>query len=404
VTTSGERIRQWRGPALFSFGFRPFFLGAGAWAVFTMTLWMLMLTGNVVLPSNFDPVSWHAHEFLFGYLGAVLAGFLLTAVPNWTGRLPIVGWPLATLFALWILGRVAVLCGEMLAPWLVAVADLAFPVVLIVAIGIETVLGRNWRNGIVLAAVTVFAAGNALYHLENAAGEAAQQEVGLRLGLAASVMMIAIIGGRIVPSFTRNWLAKRQANSFPAAPMGKFDRIALLILFVSLVAWVAAPTKDYTGAALIAAGIVHLARLARWKGETTIAEPLLLILHVGYSFVPLGALALAYSVFFPDRMGSVDAQHLWMAGAIGIMTIAVMTRAILGHSGQALTAGNGTVLVYGAIALSVVVRFGAGWVSVDVMQLYSLSGLCWILGYLGFLVLYGSHLMTYGNNARSKSG
>ena len=116
MTTSAEKIRAWKGPAILSFGFRPFFLLAGIWAALAMALWVLMLTGRDVLPTAFDPVSWHAHEFLFGYLSAVLAGFLLTAVPNWTGRLPIVGWPLAALVALWAAGRAAVAISVLL-PW-----------------------------------------------------------------------------------------------------------------------------------------------------------------------------------------------------------------------------------------------------------------------------------------------
>ncbi len=135
MTTITERMRAWRGPALLTYGFRPFFFGAGVWAIVSMLLWLPMLNGAVTLPIALDPVSWHAHEFLFGYLGAVVAGFLLTAVPNWTGRLPILGWPLGGLFALWLLGRLAILGSGMLSPLAVALTDLAFPVVLIVTSG-----------------------------------------------------------------------------------------------------------------------------------------------------------------------------------------------------------------------------------------------------------------------------
>lgn len=124
MTTTAEQMRAWRGPALLSYGFRPFFLGAGLWAALSMALWVGMLTGRLALPTAFDPASWHAHEFLFGYLGAVIAGFLLTAVPNWTGRLPIVGWSLGRLFALWLAGRGTVMVSLHLPPWAVAVADL----------------------------------------------------------------------------------------------------------------------------------------------------------------------------------------------------------------------------------------------------------------------------------------
>ena len=151
MTTTTEQMRAWTGPAILTFGFRPFFFGAAVWALLAMALWVPMLSGHLMLPTAFDPVSWHAHEFLFGYLGAVVAGFLLTAVPNWTGRLPIVGWWLGMLAGLWLVGRVVVAVSAGLPDVLVAVADLAFPVVFAALIAREIVAGKNWRNLIVLA-------------------------------------------------------------------------------------------------------------------------------------------------------------------------------------------------------------------------------------------------------------
>ena len=159
MTSSAEQMRAWRGPALLTYGFRPFFFGAGVWAALAMTLWVPMLSGRLTLPTAFDPVSWHAHEFLFGYVAAVIAGFLLTAVPNWTGRLPIVGWPLGALFALWLIGRLAVAASLHLPPIAVALADLAMPVALAAVIGREIVAGKNWRNLIVLAMLGVLILG-----------------------------------------------------------------------------------------------------------------------------------------------------------------------------------------------------------------------------------------------------
>ena len=393
MVSSMDRVRNWQGPAVFSYGFRPFFLGAGLWAAVSMVLWIPLLSGHIDIPTAFDPISWHAHEFLFGYLSAVLAGFLLTAVPNWTGRLPMVGWPLVGLFVLWVAGRVAVLFGSQLSPGIVVAVDLAMPVALIAAIAREIVIGKNWRNLIVLAMATAMAAGNALFHWEAADGTFAAQGAGLRLGLAAGVMMIAVVGGRIVPSFTRNWLVKQAAASLPAAPMGMFDRVALIALLAALIAWVGLPDGTVSGALLVLAGVLHFVRLIRWKGGKTAAEPLVLILHIGYAFVPLGAVAMAFAILMPDVLYVADAQHLWMAGGIGIMTIAVMTRATLGHTGQALTAGKGTLLIYGLIIVSVALRFCAGSLPFDGTMLYSLSGLCWILGYMCFVLIYGPRLL-----------
>ncbi len=230
MTTSAAQMRAWTGPAILSYGFRPFFLLGSVWAALAMVLWVVMLTGHDVLATTFDPVSWHAHEFLFGYLGAVLAGFLLTAVPNWTGRLPIVGWPLGALVGLWLAGRVAVATSALLPPGVAAAIDLTFPVALFAALGREVVTGRNWKNLPVLGLLLGLILANGLYHLEAAQGGYPAKGIALRMGLAVAVMMISLIGGRIVPSFTRNWLAQRRNPALPV-PFGRGDRVVLAVDF-----------------------------------------------------------------------------------------------------------------------------------------------------------------------------
>ncbi len=393
MASTAEQMRAWNGPALLTYGFRPFFFGAGLWAVIAMLLWLPMLGGHATLPTAFDPVSWHAHEFLFGYLGAVVAGFLLTAVPNWTGRLPIVGWPLGAIFALWILGRGAVAFSAGAPPVLVALADLLFPVALAAAIAREIVAGRNWHNLIVLAMLAALILGNAAFHWEAAHGAHAAQGVGLRLGLGAGIMMIGVIGGRIVPSFTRNWLVGRRSPILPTPPMQRFDRLALAVLAIALLLWVAAPEAAAAGAALVLAGGLHLWRLARWAGNRTAAEPLVLVLHAGYAFVPLGALAVGASILFPGALPAAAAQHLWMAGALGLMTLAVMTRATLGHTGQALTADRATVAIYALLVASVGARFLAGLMPGLAPTLHGVSGLAWIAAFAGFSAHYGRSLL-----------
>ena len=393
MANTSERMRAWSGPAILTYGFRPFFFGAAVWAALAMALWVPMVSGYLTLPAAFDPVSWHAHEFLYGYLGAVIAGFLLTAVPNWTGRLPIVGWPLGMLATLWLAGRLAVVVSDGLPSGLVAAIDLAFPAVLALVIGREITAGRNWRNLIVLGMLVVFMLGNAMFHWEAARGAYAAQGAGLRIGLAAAVMMIAIIGGRVVPSFTRNWLVKRRSATLPTPPMQTFDKAALLTLLGALILWVAFPLNLLTGGALALAGALHVLRLARWSGHRTLAEPLVTVLHAGYAFVPLGALAVAAEIVVPGSVGMAGAQHLWMAGAIGLMTLAVMTRATLGHTGMALTAGPGTVVIYAALVVSVLARVAAGlWPGLS-GPLNTAAGLAWIGAFVGFTVIYGVLLL-----------
>lgn len=393
AATTAQQMRAWTGPAILTFGFRPFFFGAAALAALAMVLWVPMLSGHLQLPTAFDPVSWHAHEFLYGYLGAVVAGFLLTAVPNWTGRLPIVGWRLGALALLWLAGRLAVAFSAGLPAGLVAAVDLAFMIVFALAIAREIIAGRNWRNLIVLAMLAVFAMGNALFHWEAMRGDYAARGMGLRLGLGAGIMMIGVIGGRIVPSFTRNWLVKQQAGRLPAPPMQRFDKAALITLLAALVLWIIWPLHVLTGAALGLAGVLHVIRLARWAGHRTMPEPLVMVLHLGYAFVPLGALAVAVEILAPGTFGMAGAQHLWMTGAIGLMTLAVMTRATLGHTGQTLTAGPATVMIYAALVLSVLARIAAGAWPQLAGQLHMVAGLGWIMAFGGFAVIYGNLLL-----------
>ena len=386
--SSAEQIRAWQGPALFGFGFRPFFLFGALWAAVAMFLWIMALSGALDLPARFDPVSWHAHEFLFGYLGAVLAGFLLTAVPNWTGRLPLVGWPLAALFALWGAGRAAVLVSALLPPGIAAVIDLAFPLVLGATILREIVAGRNWRNLMVLGLLAVFTLANAIFHLEAARGEYAAQGMGLRLGLATAIMMIGVIGGRIIPSFTRNWLAREGRDARPTPPMQRFDKAVLLASIAALLLWVFLPFDTITAAALLALGLLHLVRLSRWQGHQTGAEPLVWVLHLSYAFIPLGAVGLGIAGLTGGG-GSAAAQHLWMAGAIGSMTLAVMTRATLGHTGHPLLADRATLAIYLSLFGAVAARLGAELLP----MLTHVSGLLWLFAFGGFALVYGPLLL-----------
>ena len=393
MSTTAEQMRAWSGPALLTYGFRPFFLGAGIWAALAMALWIPMLSGHIALPTRFDPVSWHAHEFLYGYLSAVVAGFLLTSVPNWTGRLPIVGWPLGGLFALWLIGRLAVAVSSVLPVWLAAAADLSMLVALAAVLTREIVAGKNWRNLMVLGLLGVLILGNGVFHFEAARGDYAAQGHGLRLGLGAGLMLIALIGGRIVPSFTRNWLVRRGEGKLPVPPMKTFDKYALLALLVALAAWIAAPQSMATGLALLLAGMLHLIRLSRWAGERSLSEPLLWVLHLGYALLPVGAILVGIEALRPGVLGFAAAQHVWMAGTIGLMTLAVMTRATLGHTGQELQAGAGTTALYLCALAAMLLRLAAGAWPMQANLLYGLSGLAWIAAYGGFALLYGRLLL-----------
>ncbi len=365
-------------------GFRPFFLMGPAWAVIAVVLWLCMLAGLLDAPGGMDPVAWHQHAMLFGFASAVIAGFILTAIPNWTGRLPVAGRALAALAALWLAGRVALLLGGGLA----AVIDVAFLFVLAGLIAREIIKGSNWRNLPPALIITLLAIANVLFHLEHW-NFGVLDGLGTRLGIGAIAMLIGLIGGRIVPSFTRNWLVKRQAAGLPS-PFTVLDKLALLLLAISLLAWIAAPENWTSGALLLAAGITHAVRLSRWCGWRCLAEPLVLILHVGYAWLVIGIslIGLANLVL---AFADLAALHALTTGAFGTMMLAVMTRATLGHSGRGLTADRWTILIYGMVTLGAIGRVvsplspGQTWLLV--------AGLIWAGAFLMFVLIYGPILL-----------
>jgi uncharacterized protein involved in response to NO len=377
------------GPALFSYGFRPFFLFGAAWAAAAVALWLPLLFGDIRLPTAFSPIDWHVHEMLYGYLAAVVAGFLLTAIPNWTGRFPLAGTPLVLLVLLWCAGRVAVLLSADLGPVLVAAIDCGFLVVFAAVCMREIVAGKNWGNLRVVAVLAVLAAGNILFHVEVTMRGAATY--GGRVGIAAAIAMIMVMGGRIVPSFTRNWLVRENPGRLPQ-PIATFDVAAIAVSIAAFALWVLLPAVVVTGAALAIAGALQVVRLARWAGDRTWRDPLVLILHVGYAFVPVGFLLLAASVFWPHVIPMSAGVHAFTAGAIGTMTLAVMTRATLGHTGHPLAATAGTQVIYGLVVVAALARIAASMVP-SPFALLHIAAVAWIAAFGLFALIYGPMLL-----------
>lgn len=382
------RSRPYHGPALFSYGFRPFFLFGAAFAAAAMLVWIPLLAGSIQTGSHFNPIEWHIHEMLFGYLPAIIAGFLLTAVPNWTGRLPLSGIPLIVLFLAWVAGRCAVYFSSAIGPLAAVSLDCLFLGLLVAAMAREIIAGRNWRNLKVLVPVLVLLAANILYHAEvewNGASDIAR-----RMGLATAIMLIGIIGGRIIPSFSRNWLVKRQPGRLPA-PFGRFDVFALGTLGFSLAAWTVAADNAIAGWLLITAAIANFMRLARWCGERCLPDVLLLILHLAYLWVPVGLAIAGIAVFIPAGIPSAAPFHALGVGAIGTMTLAVMARATLGHTGRSLRAGWRGGFVFTSILIAGVARVAHALIPSD--TLLHLSATAWVAAFLGFVMLFGGYLL-----------
>jgi uncharacterized protein involved in response to NO len=383
-----ERRRNYAGPAFFSYGFRPFFFGGAVWAALAILLWIPMHAGAWQWSSAIGPLDWHIHEMLYGYVPAIVAGFLLTAIPNWTGRLPVCGASLAALFALWVGGRIAMLTTAAIGLPVAAMIDAAFLLVLLGVAAREVIAGQNWRNLRVLVIVSVFALGNIAFHVEIIRTGAA--EYGTRVGIAAVILLISLVGGRIVPSFTNNWLVRENPGRLPI-PFGRYDMVTLAVSAIALVSWIAAPSAMWSAAFLIAAGLMHVARLARWAGDRTWRDRLVLVLHVAYVFVPAGFLLTGIAILWPDIAPASAGIHAWTAGAIGLMTMAVMTRASLGHTKQPLVASPVTQAIYLCLFAAALMRIAAALTG-SIGLLHG-SGTLWVLAFGAFAVSYGSLLI-----------
>jgi uncharacterized protein involved in response to NO len=385
ATVSHPRVYQ--GWPLLANGFRPFFLLGSIYAGLAVLVWLPVFHGELTLTSAFAPRDWHAHEMLYGYLPAVITGFLFTAIPNWTGRLPIQGAPLLTLVVVWIAGRFGVTFSAETG-WLVPMLiDVSFLALVAAAAAREILAGSNWRNLNVVVLVLLLLAGNVAFHLEAHFHGAAEGSI--RIGIAVVVLLISLIGGRIIPSFTRNWLVRENPGRLPV-PFGRFDIMVVAISALALLAWIVDANSPLSGAALALAGLLHLARLGRWAGHRTWRERLLLILHIGYAFVPLGFLLTATSA-----VGLVLASagiHAWMTGAAGIMTLGVMSRATLGHSGRQLTASPATQAIYAAIIVAALSRICAAIDPGHSEPLLHLAAFAWAAAFLGFSIVFGALL------------
>jgi uncharacterized protein involved in response to NO len=377
------------GPALLSYGFRPFFLGAGVFALVSMAGWIVSLATGWEIGGDYGALNWHAHEMLFGYTSAALAGFMLTAIPNWTGRLPVSGPQLLGLVLLWLGGRVAMAWPGPLGIVGAALLDSFFLLTLAVVAAIEVIAGRNWKNLKILAGLAGLSLANLGFHftvLQTGSGADAA-----RIAVAIYIMLIAVIGGRIVPSFTRNWLVKAGAGAVPA-PFGRFDVASLVVLLLALATWAALPGHPVTALLALGAAIVQGYRLARWRGWLTLDEPLLLALHIAYGFVPVGLAGIAAAAM--GWIAQASALHLLTVGAIGGMTLAVMTRASLGHTGRKLTASPLTALCYLCLLLAAVIRPFAELIGAHYHLLLELAGAGWLVAFGLFVLEYGPILVS----------
>ncbi len=376
------------GPVLFSYGFRPFFLGAGIWAVLAMLLWILSLTLGMPLGGSYDALNWHAHEMLFGFGSAVLAGFLLTAVPNWTGRLPVSGRRLIVLAGFWLGGRLAFLYPDLIDFYAAIALESLFLPLLLMICAREIIAGKQWKNLKVLLGVFILTCANIIFHSMVITGS--DIALASRIAISAYMLLIMIIGGRIVPSFTRNWLNRKQKTRFPI-PFNRYDGACIATGAITLLSWIIAPETSTTLLLAILAALMHFIRLIRWRGLETAAEKLLLILHIAYAFIPAGFIAIALSA--ADQLNAYSTLHILTVGAIATMMLAVMGRATRGHTGNALSASPVTILSYICLIMSAVIRPLAEIIPHYFHTILAVSALLWIAAFVLFIIEYAPMLL-----------
>ncbi|MDR3439749.1 NnrS family protein [Telmatospirillum sp.] len=362
-------------------GYRPFFLLAGLEAALMVPAWLLLWLGGHGFALSYAPALWHGHEMLFGFGSATVAGFLLTAVPNWTGGAPLKGRPLLVLVTIWLAARIAFDLGGLLPPIVAATAAIAFLPSLAFVLARPLIAAGKPRNLIFLPILGLMTLSQAMV-LAEMLGVGSLGRNGLLGGIFILLLMIAIIGGRIIPGFTANGLRVKGIVVQPKSHPG-LEKAAILSLALAGLAWTIAPDSAPAGLLALLAALTNAARLPGWQGWKTTGVPLLWVLHLGFAWLPLGLALLGLSCFLPS-LPMQNALHGLTAGCIGLMTVGVMSRVALGHSGRPLQPARATVAAYILIALAGLVRcFGIN----DSLAL-ELSGFLWSAGFLLFFAVY----------------
>ncbi len=400
----GERAAEPARPpwhvTLFSHGFRPVFLAAGVYAALALAAWTAWIAIHAAgaVPAFMTiaepPHLWHAHEMVFGYAAAAVAGFLLTAVPNWAGTERLQGLPLALIFLLWLVGRAAMWFTATLPPGLVAIADLVFLPALWLLILRKFAARLKPANVVFLGLVGLLIAANLLFHLERLGWLEDGMTPGATLGLGTLVLMITVIGGRVIPGFTKNALVRRGLVDRLPVRREHLDRASIATVALLFAAYLLDAPAPVTGAVALAAAAANGARLAGWRSPATLPEPIVWVLHLGYAWIVLG-LAMMAAALLLDAGGDIAALHALGTGGVGTMTLAIMSRAALGHSGRPLVTPRPVVGSYVLVSVAALLRAIAPTFLPGLYnELMLAASAAWIAAFLIFSAVFAPILLT----------
>jgi len=384
---------------IFRLGFRPFFLGGSIFSIIAITLWLLIYKGAV----NFLPYGggywWHIHEMIFGFGSAIVAGFLLTAVQNWTGIASIKGKPLAALFFLWLLGRIVLLMPDLLGTTLSALIDLSFLLTVAYALAKPILAVKQYRNLFFVPLLVIFTIANGEMHLAIVYPQSISVSYSGYAGVLLVTFLMSVMSGRVVPMFTANGTQTTKATPAPLLDKlanGSLLLATLMLLLHPFVGFVAM----FFGIILIFSGIFQLMRWLRWRPWITLGVPLLWSLHFALKFVWFGLILLGFS-YLIDEIPTNHVWHLLTIGGMGGIILAMISRVSLGHSGRPLTPPKLMSVAFAFITLSAIIRVFGPWLMPEkTILLVDISGFCWLISFGLFTFYYGPMLLKAREDGR----
>ena len=380
-------------------GFRLAFLLAGSAAALLIPAWVAILVYGAPFGSDWPPTLWHAHEMLFGFIAAAIAGFLLTAVPSWTGRRGFGGAPLVVLGTLWLGARVLNATSASWPAALVLVVDVAFLTALAGLFAPPLLRERN-RNTPLLLVLALLVACNVVFHRALGRHDPPAAAHALLIGIDIALLLVTIVGGRIIPAFTATAL-RASGSTRRVRTRADIDRAGIAVMAVVGLVDLGWPGGRAAAALAAIAALLQALRLLQWRTSATAGEPMVWVLHAAYAWLPLG-LALKCVALLWGLAVSAFWLHALTVGVLATMILGVMTRVALSHTGRPMQADTLTTAAYVLLLLAALTRvFGLGLPGIDYASVIVLSAFFWSVAFALFLIVYGPMLWLPRSDGRS---